>query len=46
MKRTRREFLQTGAAALGGSCLGVDTTARADDREAGIHCLDYGRSFI
>lgn len=46
MKRTRREFLQTGAAALGGSCLGVKAAARAGDPGSEMRCLDYGRSFI
>lgn len=50
MTRTRRHFFQTGAAALGGSFLGLrpgpESRARAEEAEAGIKCLDYGRSFI
>lgn len=48
MMRTRRDFLQTGAAALAGSCLanqGTAAAARAGEA-AKIKCLDYGRSFI
>lgn len=48
MTRTRREFLQSSAAALAGSCLTTRrTTAAAQAGEAArIKCLDYGRSFI
>ncbi len=50
MTNTRRRFLQTGAAALGGSCLGTNlgapNLAGAEPRTDGIKCLDYGRSFI
>lgn len=48
MTRTRREFLQTGAAALAGSCLASQGTAVAarTDEPATLKCLDYGRSFI
>jgi hypothetical protein len=45
---TRRVFLQTGAAALAGSCLatqGMTATARAGEASKS-KCLDYGRSFI
>jgi hypothetical protein len=48
MMRTRRDFLQTGAAALAGSCLtayGMTASAGAEEA-ARIKCLDYGRSFI
>ena len=50
MTRTRRSFFQTGAAALGGSFLGLrpgpESPARAEEAAANIRCLDYGRSFI
>ena len=50
MTRTRRRFLQTSAAALGGSFLGAglrpESPARASDAAERIECLDYGRSFI
>lgn len=48
MRRTRRQFLGTGAAALAGSCLaGQAVTAAPDAPEAAkTRCLDYGRSFI
>ena len=50
MTRTRRRFLQTGAAALGGSFLAADSRpgsiAGADEATGRIKCLDYGRSFI
>ena len=50
MTRTRREFLRTGAAAVGGSCLapslGSAGAAPAEEAAATIKCLDYGRSFI
>lgn len=49
MASTRREFLQTGAAVLGGSCLagglGAAGAARGNT-ESTARCLDYGRSFI
>ena len=50
MTGTRRHFLRTGAAALGGSCLGAalrpESPAGADEATERIKCLDYGRSFI
>jgi len=50
MTRTRRKFLQTGAAALAGSCLAGSTLsngpALAGESAAGTNCLDYSRSFI
>ena len=50
MTRTRRRFLQTGAAALGGSFLVAHSRpgnlAGADEAAGRIKCLDYGRSFI
>jgi hypothetical protein len=50
MSRTRREFLQTSAAAVGGSCLaagvGIVRAAGSGQPAAGPRCLDYGRSFI
>ena len=50
MARTRREFLQTSAATVGGSCLGASLgsagTAWACATSDGLRCLDYGRSFI
>lgn len=47
MTATRREFLQTGAAALAGSCLAAPRIAvAAEPDNAKIKCLDYGRSFI
>ena len=46
MARTRREFLQTSAAAVSGSCLGALGAARGGQPAAGLRCLDYGRSFI
>lgn len=50
MTRTRRRFLRTGAAALGGSLLGAglkpEGLARAGAAGKPIECLDYGRSFI
>ena len=50
MMRTRRGFLQTGAAALAGSCLASQRStagaAAGADQAATGKCLDYGRSFI
>ena len=50
MTRTRREFLETSATALGGSCLGANLgpagAEGAEEVAATIRCLDYGRSFI
>lgn len=48
MTRTRREFLQTGAAALAGSHLASHamTAAALGGEPAKLKCLDYGRSFI
>ena len=50
MMRTRRGFLQTGAAALAGSCLASPGStagaAAGADQAATSTCLDYGRSFI
>ena len=50
MMRTRRGFLQTGAAALAGSCLASQGStagaAAGADQAATSKCLDYGRSFI
>jgi len=48
MTRTRRDFLQSGAAALAGSCLtaSAGTKAARADETVKITCLDYGRSFI
>lgn len=45
MMRTRRDFLQTGAAALAGARL-ITADAVAADGATGIPCLDYARSFI
>jgi hypothetical protein len=50
MTRTRRRFLRTGAAAIGGSVLGAGLTSEGLVGAGGvgerIECLDYGRSFI
>ncbi len=57
MTRARREFLQRGAAALGGACLAVGGVKAAPTPSdavpvktaadaAKIQCLDYGRSFL
>jgi hypothetical protein len=50
MTRTRRAFLQSGAAALAGTCLTAAgaTAASANNGAAAakLQCLDYGRSFI
>ena len=50
MISTRREFLRTGAAVLGNSCLAgsLDAAGTTRDEKAGPapKCLDYARSFI
>jgi hypothetical protein len=50
MRRTRRHFLRTGSAALGGSFLAAGlrpaNLASAEEAASRIACLDYGRSFI
>lgn len=53
MTSTRRDFLRTGAAAVGGSCLGATiapatagTEKEKKEEKTANKCLDYGRSFI